>query len=123
MTKTSPYQVFTWTPKDAELLTNLMVATNRTSDSTLPKSNPQNLIRKVMATAGVIRPKAAKMMLGDVSRWQPGSPIKVSLYREDLALAKQAAEGQGIRLQALVEALMIDHFDLNPPAIQTTSAA
>ena len=93
------YKTVSWTPKNQQVLSIL-------SQYTGFNKYPQSFIRQCLADNGIIRVKATQMIpqnnFGSIDL-----PLKISFYSEDHELLSAAAKEQGIKIQQLLEQVIL----------------
>ena len=99
--KQSNYKTISWTIKNEEIIQQLKPYCRY-------NSSPQEYIRQLLFDAGLVRENATKMMsqvnFPDV---ELGQAMKLSLYTEDHKMLKDAADYAGLKIQQLLEQVLL----------------
>ena len=76
--------------------------------------NPQEIVRDALLAQGII-PKAQGG--GDRSKWEPGAPIKVTLWAENAAALAEFAEHNQATKQKVMASAVADYINDQPQEV------
>ena len=95
------YKTVSWTIKNPEIISILQPHTGW-------NKHPQGYIRQCLYDAGIVSEKATKMMpQSNFPEVNLGEQIKISFYEQDHYQLKQKAEQCGLKIQQLLEEILL----------------
>ena len=96
----------TWTPKAeaCDLLWNYC----KHPDHNWIRINPQEVVREALLFSNIINKKQVGM--ADRSCWEPGQPVKTSLWNENHMDLTQRAKEYGMNKQQVISEAVIDYL-------------